>query len=172
MDLIQESTDTLELDLIKAHLVISHNLDDVLLEHYKKASLEVVEEYLTTSLLDRIYESTSDEVVSDNQNTMLELECPYPPDKMIVYFSDGSQEDEHVTYDIGAKILYYYNINDLEVTKIEAFTFLKNSTAIEQVRLLLIGNWYEFRNADTALNLKQVPTGLLFMIDKLKKAEL
>ena len=172
MELVQESTDTLTLDLIKAHILVSHNLDDVLLEHYKKASLELIEEYLSYSLLERIYKNTPSEIDGDNKQRVITLQCPYKPDYIIRYFEDGSQDEIGFQFDIGAKELYVYNETELNITKIEAFMFDRYVNAVHQIRLLMIGNWYEFRTADTNLNIKEVPTGIMFMIDKLKGSEL
>ena len=156
--------DPLEMDLIKAHLVVEHNLDDTIISHYSSASLEVIEEYLNYSLLGRIFETTTNEITEQ----MLYLDLPYKPQSIIVYYDDGSQEDDiDFMYDIGTKTLYVENTEN-NITKVEAFVIPKYPNAVNQIRLLLIGNMYEFRNADTAQNLKQVPTGIMFLIDKLQ----
>lgn len=168
---ISQSPDPLSLELIKSHIVIEHNLDDTLLEHYKNASLDTIEKYLNASILERIFQSGSGGSVT-NESDVITFDLTYKPKSIIVYYTDGSQDDTvDYFYDTGAQILYVDN-QDFNIDRVEAFISPININTSNQIRLLLIANWYAFREADTNLNLKEVPTGIIFMIDKIKGPEL
>jgi hypothetical protein len=165
---ISQSTDPLSLELIKSHIVIEHNLDDTLLEHYKNASLDTIEKYLNASILERIFQSGT----VTNESDVLTFDLTYKPKSIIVYYTDGSQDDTvDYFYDIGAQMLYVDN-QDFNIDRVEAFITPININTSNQIRLLLLANWYAFREADTNLNLKEVPTGIMFIIDKIKGSEL
>ena len=165
---ISQTQDPLTLDLIKAHLLIAHNEDDILLEHYKEASLEIAEKYLNLSILERLFESTPDEITSSD---ILSLHLPYKPKNVLVHLQDTTTYESEFYFDRGSEKIFVMNDNE-DIVKVEAYIQMKNVSSITQLRLLIIGTWYENRESTTARNLKEVPLSLMFMIDKLKESDL
>ena len=78
-----EQPDTLDIALAKQHLYVDFANDDVLITHHIGASLEAVEGYLGTKVLNATYEATADEMEEFSPG-MLKLSLPYKPLAVLV----------------------------------------------------------------------------------------
>jgi len=171
MQLTNTQVDPLDIDTVKAHLVVNTDVDDQLIQTYTDASLEQVELYLHKRLLIRTFVSDPAAMVPTPESTLV-LDLPEKPSIVTLTFSDQGmshrlilQPDQYVWKDglltIPVTTSYTYN----EVTAEVGVEF--GQRAILQARLLLIGNFYSFREDAVALRLNELPNGVRAILDSI-----
>ena len=169
-----QADDTLTLELTKQHLYVDFSDDDTLIGNQITASLQAVENYLNLQVLDTTYENTVDEL-TPFEDDVLKLTLPYKPHSITVTDSSGAktytEREEHYVYDNADGYLYVPN-TDTGITALEAVCGGVNTQSIDQARLLLVGNWYAFREADVNSYMNTLPTGATFLLDSLEGAVL
>lgn len=155
-------TDPLELSTVKAHLNVGFDDDDSLISQYMKASLRFVEVETNRLLVQKTFVSTVDEVLNAIERETIKLKIPYRP----VYIKI---DDEKIDNQAGK---WYWEggtltikSNKTEITSIEAIINVDDNDSeeinlITQARLMLIANWYAFREADYTGNINEIPTGV------------
>ena len=186
MTIINQAIDTLDIALAKQHLYVDFATDDSLISHHIDASLEAVEGYLGIQILETMYESTNEELANTGDG-YYRLSLPFKPSYIEIDISDGSSfiitwgEDVlgsyNISYDNTARVLTIPypirpNMGTDTVTAINAVCGGHTLNAINQARLLMIGNWYAFRENDVTGSAKALPTGAVFLLDSIEGASL
>lgn len=168
-----QAYDTLTLEIAKSHLYVDFANDDALITNQIAASLQAVENYMSLQVLDTTYGATAEELIPFAEYDALKLTLPYKPDSVTVTDDSGvttyTERDEVYYYDNADGYLYIPD-TDSNITSIEAVCGGINTQSIDQARLLLIGNWYAFREADVNGAINKLPTGATFLLDSLEGA--
>ena len=169
-------TDSLTLDLVKNHLILDHSLDDVILQHYMVASLELVESEADAQFFVREWESEAHELIPYSDGT-IRLALPVDADKVLIDDGTTSQYiNKGSWYFCSDGIIIDMSPLDYEMplTKVLAETGATDvQNKVNQLRLLIIGEWYNSReNAGVGTLVSEIPTGLKFMIQKLREVAL
>lgn len=174
MNVKTQADDTLTLELTKQHLYVDFDDDDILIGNQIIASLQAVEHYLNLQVLDTTYENTTEEL-TPFEDDVLKLTLSYKPHNITVTDSSGSttytEREEYYRYDNADGYLYVPQTDD-GITAIEAVCGGVNTQSIDQARLLLVGNFYAFRENDVNTTINQLPTGATFLLDSLEGAVL
>ncbi len=174
MDIVTQPLDTLDIALVKQHLYVDFATDDALIQHHINASLVLVENYLGIKVLDVTYESVTGELEEFTPG-MLKLSLPYKPIAIMVTDDMGvkayTERDDFYEYDNTGRFLYV-PYTDTNITSVMAGCGEEKSEAVDQARLLIIGNWYAFRENDVVGSAKALPTGAVFLLDSLEGASL
>ena len=154
MTLDLKSRDTLDIQMVKNHLVVLDSDDDQLIEAYIQASFEVVERYIHAPITSERYYA----YLEDNKNTYA---LKHAPSNVYLY-----QDDELIK-----EIPFKYNFPYLTIDEqaegniIRADVAAANNPSIEQARLLLIGTYYKTRENEDFSNLKEIPFGVQRLLD-------
>jgi len=172
MDIQTQTPDSLDISLVKSHLYVDFNDDDTLIQHYIDASLTASELYLHKGILYTVYENTADEIIPSNN--IFTLRMPYKPEKVTLALTDLSTvelyKDEY-TFDVGNSKLYISDVyEDNPVLEIltTVGTELNANPSLDQARMLMVGDWYAFREANSNLNLREFSTSAKFLLDSLE----
>ena len=181
MDIQIQTPDSLDIILVKSHLYVDFNDDDTLIQHYIDASLTASEIYLNRGVLYTSYQNTSAEL--DNREIINGVEyyvlrIKWRPQDVFIQFDGGSFKHlfkDEFTYDIGNSKLYIPAIYDDEpnaIVNIDATYGIENNEipSLDQARMLMVGDWYAFREANSNLNLKEFSTSAKFLLDSLEGA--
>jgi len=171
-----QEADLLQLPLVKQHLYVDITEDDVLIQSYIDSSIFAVQDYILAPIFETTYTNTVDELTDiDNVYTLriphkpIKVTVTYPtePNKVIYY--------DEMDYDNGTGIL---TITD-ELGFEKALTIVANIPSLlnktQQSRMLLIGTWYAYRENDIDTNsttVAELPTGVKFMLDSIRKSVL
>ncbi len=171
MILQSTANDTISIDLAKQHLYVDHNLDNILIQAYIDASRGIVEDYMHSTVLQREYSASLEELIPTEVGLMLYLE----EDPFFV----------EITSNLGVEVLdkryYTYDydyilipaVEDRTITAVTAKTGKVSQQAqILQARLLLIGSAYAYRENSVALRMSQVPDGVRFILDNCSEVSL
>ncbi|RLA71868.1 MAG: hypothetical protein DRG78_24635 [Epsilonproteobacteria bacterium] len=164
--MIIESTadDSLTLTLVRVHMVLPDEEFNVLLEQYKKASLNTVNNYIHASSLHQIYINTPQELLYENKEGYYEFKIAYHPNRVEIN-GDELMPNEFKYY--GAKIIIKAALINSE-SIVKAYTgVIGDISEINQARLLLIGSWFENRENTQALRLSELPDGVKFILDNM-----
>lgn len=155
MTLDIKSPDSLSLGLVKQHLVVSHNLDDTLIQSYIDASLFTSEKYINHPITSESYVS-----IIDDSNI---YEIPHIPSNVYLYLGGALVSEIDFTYN------YPYLTLTLDGT--EVFDNIKadvqgaDNASITQARLLMIGSSYRTRENEDFSNLKATELSTKFLLD-------
>lgn len=176
MLLTTDYTDTLQIELVKAHLLIDHDLDDVILQHYIVASLETIESEADAQFFVREWANEAHELIPFLDGT-IRLSLPVDADKVLI--DDGLLQ-------VQLNNTQWYFCSDGIIIDLSQFDFTQTLVSVtaetgqsdvvnkvNQLRLLIIGEWYNSReNAVIGSISQEIPTGLKFMIQKLREVAL
>ena len=153
---LENAPDYLSLELVKSHLKIDHNEEDVLLSGYIASAIARMEGYLSRFVIPREVQIQS----SDFKDTIHLIHTPYIKNSVSVsYYNKQGKKQVLTGYDFrkqanGAEILYYKEDEFPKVaSRSDAVTityhagYLKNDfpKAFEHAGLLLVSDAYEFR---------------------------
>jgi len=175
MIFLQEETDNLDLDLVKEHLVVNHDEDDVIIMQYMTASLEVVKSYIHRNPLKTSYEAIPNELKSINGAYLLDI-----ADRPVEMFATAKGSNQSLpvpnvywhfnSYD---KQVLFYPPNKIDFDDIVIFTgaYLEEAQ-ITQARLLLIGTYYNYRESVADLRLTEVPNAFKLILDNISAVSL
>jgi len=171
MNIIDQQSDSLEINEIKKHLYIDHNLDDQLLDTYRIASLEVAQSYLHNQVLETLYENETHELEPVNYGLSYEFRIPYRPKELVLWDIEDNPITifyEQIQYDPGTGILHVFN--NFDITKAQALTGYSKDTQyqINIARLLMIGEWYKYRENSQSLNLSEISFGTKLLLDMIQ----
>ena len=172
MKITLTSPDSLTLDLVKKHLLVEHDDDDVIIQQYMGASLDAVERDTHAHWLKREWASTSfDEGITLNNTLVLTL--PVNPKEITLNFVDGSD----YVFD---EIEWYYCAGSVTVAldNVSLVSSIQNITAVTgfeevpflptQARLQCIGSWYGSREDEViGTTVNQIPSGALRFINQI-----
>ena len=166
----QAFTDSLTLDSVKAHLNVTFDDDDDLILGYLKSSLLYVERSTNRVLRPLTYEAEDDELEEFEYDAVswFCLELPTRPLSVLLDTTEYTSLNDFYIYDSADSLLYIPY--DETVTSITAncgsvIDDYSEVELINQARLLLVGNWYAFREADIIGSIKEIPTGVSRIID-------
>ncbi len=165
MDIISQSADSLTLSAVKEHLYVDFVDDDALIQSYMNASMNYVRLAIHKEILLTTYESTvAEEVLIDESYYKLYID--FKPSKVSVT-QLGDIVTELVADDYTFDPAGYLLVS--EVTDLDKITAengdLTQDPIIDQIRLMLIANWYSFREADFTSTINEVPNGVSRLMD-------
>lgn len=163
-------TDALTLDSVKAHLNVTFDDDNGLIESYQKASLLFLEKSTNRYLRPLKFIADESELIPiiNHNEQFFQLSLPYRPEEVVVDSVSYNDIDDFYSYDCTNKILYIPYTQP--VTEIHVITGASNVSLIDlelinQARLMLIANWYAFRESDITTTINEVPNGVKRIID-------
>lgn len=137
-----KETDQLQLSLVKNHLNVEHNLDDILITQYTNTSLVSTEIQLRFPITSETYSST----IKD------QYYIKYKPNTITIFLANievGTITDFAYNFP-------YLNFNtDIEYDEVIVDVLGKNSDLITSSRLLDIGSWYLNRENEVYNNKTQ-----------------
>ena len=179
MDILSQTSDSLSLDLVKSHLYVDFIEDDDLIQHYIDASLQQVTVYLNYEVLETQYITTTEEFTPVNIDgvDVYKLKVPYKPNKITYRITNpfvpegytDSYESTDINYDVGTSTLIVPYLDKGEESVIVYAGKEENKTpAINQARMLLIGNWYAFREDNINTTINKLPTGAAYILDTME----
>ena len=154
MILVSKGADTLSLALIKQHIVVEHNLDDAIIQHYSDMSFATAETYINHSITDEEYTSMPDAL-----NT---YKIPHKPSKVEIY-NLGVLVKEVVFSYVSPYITIV--VDDDVYDEVKAFVIGNKSLGITQARLLQIGTSYKTRESEDFANMKETSMAATFLYD-------
>lgn len=183
----QSSTDNLTLELVKTHLIVEHNEDDLLITAYIKSSLSAVENYLHKTVNSFEYTQTY-----KNIDDLMSWETPKPTnDVTLTYNTDMTMSikeyEENYDRDNDTNYFIYSNgtltifMNDIPTDWDENEFTMKYDIGYEdipdevnQARLLLIGTWYEQRASVSPkpTKVRELPHTVAFLLDSFQGSPL
>ena len=152
MILDSKGSDPLNLELVKAHLVVEHDIDNTLIQVYIQSSLDLVEKYINKPITtERYYSPTGDF-----------YEVPYKPTHVYLY-QDGAIVEEVTEFEyVYPKLTFQTTTPHNEViVEIEG----KNSPTIQAARLLHIGSQYATRENEDFSNKKEISISIARLLD-------
>jgi len=178
MDVISQTADALDLASVKQHLNVDFTEDDVLIQSYIDASLMYVQGQTHRGILETYYTNTTDEfipVAIDGVEYYV-LRVPYRPDNIFVFIQNlptVSVFPDEVAYNIGTGKLYIPATYD-GATKIDVTIGRESNDTplVNQARLMIVANWYAFRESDFVGSIKEVPTGVQRILDNVSNPQL
>jgi len=177
--------DNITVATVKKHLNIEFEEDNSYLENLIAVSLNAVENYTRSVFLERENVQNIGIFGGLTPTTLPTLTTDYPPKRIttIEYTLAGVVENKEIpqrnAYNLEKEHFFYSRshivIFLLEGIETDANTdvLLKWNTGfsgkiddnITQARLLLIGTYYDNRESVTALNVKEVPQAVEFLLD-------
>jgi len=166
MKVTTTATDSLTLELVKAHCNQEESFDDALFNQYIAASLEAVENSTHNHYLQRTWEGTIYES-EINLDLSLSLSLPVNPRSLKLTFAtepDYEFEPFEWYYCSGKVKVTLQNVDLLEsIATIEATTGEDPISAqANQARLMIIGSWYASRETDVlGLSVADLPSGAM-----------
>ncbi len=158
--------DSLTLDLAKEHLNVSFAEDDNLITSYINSSLLYMEKSTNRIIKSLKYINSSKELlpVEIINNMYFKLHLPYTPYSVMINSIPYNKLDEMYNYISTEKTLFIDY--DKSITSIVALCGpISEMELIHQARLMLIGNWYAFRESDIIASINEVPNGVTRIID-------
>jgi len=165
MKLIKTENDNITLDIAKKHIYVDFNDDDTIIDLYIKASLGVVEDYIHGIVLEQTYETTQSEAQS------LELAgwamvMPVAPYSVIVTVAGHDYELPQDSWYWNRKVLTISPASkNVIIEKVTAIAGRKTDRPqITQARLLLIGDYYAYRNNNVDMMIRELPTGIKMIL--------
>lgn len=163
-------TDELSLSFVKEHLNVTFSEDDVLIGNYINASLLFVEKGCNRILrpLEYIIEDDEKEAINISEGEFFELHLLKRPYEVIVDGTSYTELDNFYVYNLQYGLLYVpYTPETVTITANcgSSNTSLQEIELINQARLLLIGNWYSYRESDIIGSIKEVPNGVGRIMD-------
>lgn len=184
LSIVSTSSDNLELDLVKEHLVIDHQEDDDLIVSYMGASLDAAERYLNKKVRLTSYAKTL-----VNMDDTIVWDTPSPSGALTLEYNGGSISINKYDYNYDRDgdtnyYIYFANksvkvvLNDKPADYDDStfnITYTSGSSdeteAVTQARLLLIGTWYEHRASVTPKTTKvvEIPHTVGFLLDSYKE---
>ena len=172
MILTQTETDKLDITLVKAHLVVDHATDDLLIESYIKASIGYVEAYIHDSILDNYFTNDQNELKLINMQYILKI--PTAPKMVIVKVGQHTDILPDSAWNFSNGHVYIDQVSNITPTEITAMVGIdpKWSDSINQARLLLIGQFYNYRESIADLRILELPHGVKFILDNVTGASI
>lgn len=158
MILETKGLDTLSLALTKQHIVVQHNLDDDIIQHYMDMSFDTAEKYINDTLTDEVYTSDVDEF-----NT---YQVKYKPNTVELYNLGVLVKEVDFNY-TGMNLCLVLDGTEI-YDEVKAYIVGKDSTSIKQGRLLMIGTSYKTRENEDFSNMKatSMATEFLFTMNE------
>jgi hypothetical protein len=171
MTLKNTAPDNLDLGLVKEHLVVDHGDDDALIQSYINASLGYVEAYIHDPILQMEYEADPNEMLPVNMEYRLQI----PKTPKIVLIRIGTHTDILPPTDWSYQGSTLTIPVRLHVTP-SAIVVMAGAPewidAINQARLMLIGQFYNYRENVADLRIMELPTGVKFILDNVTGASI
>jgi len=165
MNLMTTQTDNITLDMAKQHLYIQDIEDDKLIPIYIASSLAVVEDYIHDIVLERTYETTQTEIAT-LAAAGYKIQLNDKPKEILVTLQGHTYPLLSTEWRWNDKILTIdAPQHNLQIEKISAICGRGNNLAqITQARLLLIGDYYSYRNDNLETNIRELPTGIKMIL--------
>ena len=174
MILQSTETDNITLDLAKLHLKFLYDEEDQLIEGYITASLGVVEDYIHDKALKSIYTNTVDELIPvDEDSGDLMLYITDIPRNVEITSNLGVETLDKRSYSYADDYLYIPGVDGRTISGVSvAVGKYDKSPQITQARLLLIGDFMEFRENMITIRVNELPNGVKAILDNLTEGSL
>jgi len=156
--------DSLSIDTVKEHILVYHNEDDAILQHYIKASLNAVNGYMHSSTLLQTYVNTAQEVAYVTPDGYYDFKIGYTPYKVEV---NGTELMPNEFKNYNARVRISEDLIPPGATVKAYVGFIDDISEINQARLLLIGSWYSHRENTSTLSINELPDGVKFILDNI-----
>ena len=163
MILKNKATDPLDIDLVKAHLMVEHNKDDLLIQSYIDTSLGAVENFTHKPALIETHETFGNEIIDGHKDTTIEIPLVKKPDNVFMIFAGSRVLYESWNYSDGT--LYILGVPPHTQTlpdtiEVEIGTYATDPHVVNQSRMLLCGSWYTMRANSMDIRISELPDGI------------